>query len=531
MMIFVLTGCSLINSSNNNIPKENLELTLKVNGELYEKMSDLVEDTVVSLPIVSEDNQVFIGWSDGKSTHQLNYTIQKSIQLEAVFEDIDDHFTYSVIEKEVSHATLIDDTIKIDKYIGNDTYLVVPQKIEGKYVSHIASEAFTDSTVVDIHISADVKLEYRAFYNATALESLRYYGELELPYEDTFNHLELADVLSLYPTTCSQDTHDLEVGTYPFGESCPILEISHIESLNIFGQSYTNYSVVLDPMIPKDFKVSWAANIVEGAINLHTIEIPKADTMFLSDALLKAPDITTLIIDEAHPYLKLVDGVLFSHDLSKIIYYPSGKKDTTYSIPEGVTNILGLIENIYIESLNLNDFTGNFIIRGMVGLKEIIVSETNPIYQSIDGVLYEGNTLVSYPANKAGTAFVVPNEIKTIGDYAFYNNQHLETIDLNQVSMIGQSAFGTSKSLSALHLPSTVTYLGLYVIADSSITSLIVHRSDVSDGSITPLLSSAGFNENTLTIYVPDDSLEAYISADYWKVCASFIHPISEYEE
>lgn len=530
-MIFVLTGCNQNNSNKNQTPKENLELTLKVNGFLYEKMSNLVEDTLVSLPIVSEDNQVFIGWSDGKFTYQSEYNVQKSIQLEAVFEDVDDHFTYSIIEKDESSSTLINDTIKLDKYIGNDTYLIVPQKIEGKYVSHISTEAFTDSTVVDIHIPSDVQLEYKAFYNATALESLRYYGELELPYEDTFNHLKLTNVLSLYPTTCSQDTDDLEVGLYPFGESCPILEITHIQSLNIGGHPYTNYEVVLHPMIPKDYKMSWASHSFEGAIKLHTIEVPKGDTMFFTKSLFEAPNITTLIVDEAHPYLKFVDGVLYSHDLSKIIYYPSGKKDVSYSIPNGVTNIDGLLDNIYIETLNLNDFVGNYPINGMTGLKEIIVSENNPIYQSIDGVLYKGNTLISYPSNKAETTFVVPNQTKIIGDYAFYNNQHLKTIDLNQVSMIGTSAFRASKSLSALHLPNTVIYLGIYATVESSITTLFIHRSEVTDGTITPLISTAGFNESTLKIYVPDDSLEAYKSADNWKVCAPFVYPLSEYNE
>lgn len=522
-VVLMLTGCDQFNLNND------IHLTLKVDGDVYEQMNDLVENTSVSLPIVTKDDQVFMGWSDGESTYQSELIIKKSIQLEAVFDDILNHFTYSVVYKDESPAKLIQDTIQIDSYIGHDDFLVVPQKIDGKFVSLIAKDAFKDSTVVEIHVPADVKLANHAFYNAVHLESFRYYGELEIPYEDTYNHLELNDVLSLNVSTCSQNPDDRVVDTYPFGESCPIKEISHIQSLNIGGQIYTNYRVVLDPSIPKDFNFSWTTAAFDGATNLHTIEIPKADTSFFTDSLLGTSAITTILIDDAHPYFSLIDGILFSKDLTRLIYYPSGKKDTTYTLPSGVTYITGLVDNAHIETLDMNDYVGNFPIRGMTGLKEILVRQSNSRYQSVDGVLYEGDTLISYPANKPGTAFVVPNGITKLGNYAFYNNQHLESIDLNQVTRIDFGAFMASQSITELHLPSTVVYVDSFLLAESSITKLIINRSFIVDGTITALFSGPAFDRENLIIYVKDDSLEAYKTADYWKNYTDIIHPISEY--
>jgi hypothetical protein len=523
LMVLMLNGCGLFNS------KDKIVLTLKVNGVLYDKMQDLATNTTVSLPIVSEDNQVFIGWGDGESTYFDTYLIEQSTQLEAIFEDVGDHFTYSVREKNATSATLIHDTISIDTYIGDANYLVVPKTIDGKYVSVISPEAFLQSSVVHIHIPADVELSYHSFYNATHLESLRYYGDLEIPYEDTFNHLELSDILSQQASVCSQNPDDRVVGTYPFGDSCPIIEISHIQSLNLGGQPYTNYRVVLDPIIPQDFKFTWTTAAFEGATNLHTLEIPKADTIFFMDSLLGTPNIKTLIVHESNPYFTLLDGVLFSKDLTQLLYYPSGKQDKIYTVPSGATYITGLVDNIYIETLNINDFVGAFPIRGMTGLKEILVGESNTRYQSMDGILYQYDTLVSYPANKAGEMFLVPNHIKNVGNYAFHENRHLVSVDLNQVTNIGVGVFMASKSITELHLPSTVTRIGIYLTAESSITSLFVHRSFVVDGNITQLTSNTAFNGSNFMIYVPDDSLDTYKAADYWKNFADLIHPISEF--
>ena len=525
LMAFVLTGCSLFN------PNNKMDLTLKVNGVLYEKIQDLNPNSTVLLPIVSEDNQVFIGWSDGKSIYQHAYFMKQSIQLEAVFEDVNDHFTYSVIEKDDTPATLIHDTISIDSYIGHANDLVIPQMIDGKYVSMISPEAFLNSSVVEIHIPAGVELGFHAFYNATRLETLRYYGDLQIPYEDTYNHLELADILSQNESVCSQNPEDRVVGTYPFGESCPIIEIAQIISLNIGGQPYSNYRVVLDPAIPKEFRVSWSFGAFEGATNLQTLELPKTDSLFVMDSLIGVPNITTLILEENNPYFTLLDGVLYSKDLSRLLYYPSGKQDKSYTVPSGVTYINGLMDNTHLETLNIHDFVGAFPVQGMTSLKEILVSESNTRYHSVDGILYEHDTLICYPANKTGAIYVVPKNITKIGIYAFFDNNYLESVDLNQVTTVGEGAFMASNSLNEIHLPNTVTSVGVNLIANSSITSLIVHRSFIVDGNITQLSSNTIFSKNNLMIYVPDDSLDAYKTADYWKNYADFIHPLSDYSE
>lgn len=47
----------------------------------------------------------------------------------------------------------------------------------------------------------------------------------------------------------------------------------------------------------------------------------------------------TIRLSDNHPYLQLIDGVLFTRDPVRLVCYPANKKQSTYTLPEGVTEI------------------------------------------------------------------------------------------------------------------------------------------------------------------------------------------------
>ena len=66
-------------------------------------------------------------------------------------------------------------------------------------------------------------------------------------------------------------------------------------------------------------------------------------------------------------------------------------------------------------------------------LENINVSPDNPVYKSIDGVLFskDGKKLIWYPPTKnEGKSYTVPNSVKTIASRAFYQAKITE-IKLN----------------------------------------------------------------------------------------------------
>lgn len=123
-------------------------------------------------------------------------------------------------------------------------------------------------------------------------------------------------------------------------------------------------------------------------------------------------------------------------------------------------------------------------------IENYTVSENNPYYKSVDGVVYskDGTVLVAFPNGKfedSSYSYTMPETVTEIGEFAFYGSpvkafvvsdnvtkisksafmgaMNLERITLGKnVREIYDSAFIACDSLKSVYIPSTVTYLGYY---------------------------------------------------------------------
>ncbi len=121
-------------------------------------------------------------------------------------------------------------------------------------------------------------------------------------------------------------------------------------------------------------------------------------------------------------------------------------------------------------------------------IENINVSAENPYYNSVDGVVYseDGTELVAFPTgryNKEGYSFTIPENVVSIGSYAFYNCLMTEltipdtvlnigafafagNVDLRKVNLgrnlrvIGESAFLSCESLREIYIPESVQRIG-----------------------------------------------------------------------
>ena len=117
------------------------------------------------------------------------------------------------------------------------------------------------------------------------------------------------------------------------------------------------------------------------------------------------------------------------------------------------------IESIYIPDsvLQLDDPNEEgYLFSGNGALKNINVSEDNPVYSSENGILYnkDKTKLLVYPMNKIGTEFEVPDYVKEIGQFAFYYNGNLKEISFEgKIDTIDKIAFSELRSLKNFYYP------------------------------------------------------------------------------
>ena len=151
---------------------------------------------------------------------------------------------------------------------------------------------------------------------------------------------------------------------------------------------------------------------------------------------------------------------------------------TSITIPDSVTSI------------------GDSVFEGCIGLTEIEVSESNTIYSSKDGILYdkEQTKFLYIPKNLQGS-IAIPASVTSIGEYAFSYCSGLTSITIpDSVTSIGEKAFYNCSGLTSVTIGSGVTSIGEYAFSYcSGLTSITI------PDSVTSIGEKAFYNCSGLT--------------------------------
>lgn len=132
--------------------------------------------------------------------------------------------------------------------------------------------------------------------------------------------------------------------------------------------------------------------------------------------------LTDIVVDEKNTFLCSVDGVLFSGDKTKLIKYPEGKTETTYTVPGTVNTIC---HGAFWNASNLS---------------EVVLPETVKVFE------------YSCFARSGIVEFTVPEGTKTIVSGMFGVCKNLKKVNIPQsVSVIETGAFVACDSLTEVY--------------------------------------------------------------------------------
>jgi hypothetical protein len=233
-------------------------------------------------------------------------------------------------------------------------------------------------------------------------------------------------------------------------------------------------------MIPADV-TAIDGNAFEGCKSLAAIDIPDSVTVIgdgpfsvIGDKVFSGcKNLRSINVGNQNPRFSDVDGVLIDKIEKRILCYPAGKQDASYTIPAGIITIgdkvfSGCENLVFLDIPDTVTVIGDNVFSDCKYLRSINVGKQNPRFSSIDGVLFDKieNRILRYPARKQDARYAIPAGIIAIGDKVFSDCENLVTLDIpDSVIAIGDFVFSGCENLKEAHL-SRKTLISKYTFDD-----------------------------------------------------------------
>lgn len=165
------------------------------------------------------------------------------------------------------------------------------------------------------------------------------------------------------------------------------------------------------------------------------------ESVFISNSVIKLPkdafigcsQLKSISVEKGNPNFYDKDGILFNND--SLVCYPCGRKEDTYTVPNGIKKIkqgafdeCHNIINVNIPS-SVNEIEDGAFLN-CSKLESVSVEKRNPYIYDIDGILFQDNCLIYYPSRRKEKMYTIPIGITEIRHHAFWCCSSLETITI-----------------------------------------------------------------------------------------------------
>ena len=351
------------------------------------------------------------------------------------------------------------------------------------------------------------------------------------------------------------------IGKDNFAECLNLTDIQWPSSIDSIGDSAFDGAAALSSVIlPANLRYISSRAFANCPL-LQTIGFPASVEKIEGGAFFGDP-LLHFQVEDNHPHLCLLNGVLLSRDLHTIIQAQADISGE-YIAPDSVKTIAdyAFYDCTALSSIILPDglgSIGSFAISGCSGLTTLSIPDNvrnigkgafyhNANLQSMhlpEGLeVIEQSVLAGCPKLNAVN---IPEGVTTIGHYAFSNDSALTTMQIPEgVTYVGNEVFSNCKRLQTIDLPQSLVNMGSSVFDRCiALQSVTLHGNfQYTSGNLFPFCNGLqfiaceaidppvlrylrNFDFEQVILYVPEESIAAYRTADVWKDFATIL-PLS----
>ncbi len=268
----------------------------------------------------------------------------------------------------------------------------------------------------------------------------------------------------------------VSIGDCAFMDCCSLTAVSLPSSLTEIGENAFSLCASLPEITLTGRLNCLGRDAFSSCSSLQSVTIPDSLTDLKYNPFTGCDALERIVLSPSHPTLCLEDGILYHRPSARLVWYPSGRTDTAFTVPAWVREIGAYaFSSCGLSSVSLSEGVeeiGDAAFQGCMDLTKVDLPES---LRSIgDGAFFLCHRLSAADLPKGLerigrmafchctiTALTLPEGITEIGEKVFASCASLSEVSFpSALERICEQAFFSCSSLTSLSLPEGLTRIG-----------------------------------------------------------------------